>query len=392
VPLAVANESWLTPTLDLRARYEYGAVDGKDPSDALTVRERVGLKTHAWNGWSGLVEGEFSEVLGADYNAGAGPLAYPYDRANTVIGDPRNAELNQALVQYDGLDTVAKVGRQRIIYDNSAFIGNVGWRQNEQTFDAISLSNRSIDGLTLKYAYLNQVNRIYGSEADSPLTTVPLFDNVQDIAANVNLVNATYTGIHGVTLGAYAYLMEFQHKRNWDNNTFGVSALGEMLGMSVYGEVAWQDRAGFAADGEALYAHLVATKTFGDQTLLLSVEQLGAGFKTPLATVHPFNGFADAFTSGRIEGNHHGLTDVSVSYTLPIFYGLKWTHVLHAFGDDQISTGYGWEYDSVLIKKFDEHFSALAKVAQFESNGEAFVGGTGLPTTTRFSLELDYTY
>jgi len=388
----VASDCWLTPILNIRARYEFGDVDGKDSSNALTFRERLGLKTKEWHGFSALVEGEFTEVAGSDYNANAGPLAYPYDRANSAIPDPRNAELNQALLQYEGFDTTVKAGRQRLIYDNAAFIGNVGWRQNEQTFDAISLSNKSITGLTLNYAYLNQVNRIYGAEADSPLTTKPLFDNVQDIAANVNLFNVSYTGIKGVTLGGYAYLMDFRDKPNWNNNTFGLSAKGDLLGLTLYGELAWQDHAGFNANDQASYAHFIATKSFGEQTLALSVEHLGAGFKTPLATVHVFNGYADAFVAGRVEGNHRGLTDVSLSHTLPVFYGIQWTNVLHAFGDDTISTDYGWEYDSVLVKKFDEHFTALVKLAMFESEGDPFVGTASLPATTRISMELDYTY
>ena len=383
---------WLTPLIDIRARYEFADIEAKDPANALTFRERLGVKTHAWNGFSGLVEGEFTEGAGADYNANAGPLAYPYKRATSVIADPRNAELNQALLQYEGFDTSVKLGRQRLIYDNSAFIGNVGWRQNEQTFDAISLTNTSLADLTLKYAYLNQINRIYGDEADSPLTTVPLFDNVQDIAANVNLFNASYAGVKGVTFGGYAYLMDFRDKPNWDNNTFGLSAKGDLLGITLYGEAAWQDMAGFKDNTSAFYGHFTATKTFDSQTLVFSIEQLNAGFKTPLATAHLFNGYADAFVNGRIEGNHNGLTDVSISHTLPIFLGLEWTNVLHAFGDNEISTGYGWEYDSVLVKKFDEHFTALAKLGVFQSEGDAFVGSTALPTTTRVSMELDYTF
>jgi hypothetical protein len=392
VALIVKPEPWIKPLIDIRARYEFADVDGKDPSSALTFRERLGVKTKSWHGFSGLVEGEFTEVAGSDYHAGAGPDAYPYDPANSAIGDPRNAELNQALLQYEGFDTTVKAGRQRLIYDNAPFIGNVGWRQNEQTFDAVSISNKSITGLTLNYAYLNQINRIYGAEADSPLTTKPLFDNVQDISANVNLFNASYSGINGVTLGGYAYIMNFRDKPNWDNNTFGFSAKGDVLGLTLYGEIAWQDQAGFNSDDQAWYAHFTATKAFGNQTLVVGVEQLNAGFKTPLATVHVFNGYADAFANGRIEGNHNGLTDVYVSHTLPIFCGIKWTNVLHAYGDDTISTGYGWEFDSVLVKKFDEHFTALAKLSMFESEGDAFVGSAALPTTTRASMELDYTF
>lgn len=236
------------------------------------------------------------------------------------------------------------------------------------------------------------MNRIYGAEADSPLTTVPLFDNVRSIAASVNLFNASYTGITGVTLGGYAYLMDFRDKPNWDNNTFGLRAKGDLLGLTLYGELAWQNRAGFNANGQASYAHFMATKSFDSQTLTLSVEHLGDGFKTPLATIHGFNGYADAFVAGRIEGNHRGLTDVSLSHTLPLFCDIQWTNVLHAFGDDTISTGYGWEYDSVLVKKFDDHFTALAKLAVFESKGDPFVGTASLPSTTRVSMELDYVY
>ena len=400
-PLAAKPEPWITPILDIRARYEYGDVQFKEEANALTFRERVGFKTMKWNGFSALAEGEFTQVAVADYNAGAGADAYPYDPANTVIADPRNAELNQAILQYDGFDTTVKAGRQKIIYDNAAFVGNVGWRQNEQTFDAISLANKSIDGLTISYAYVDQVNRIFGAEADSPLVAIPgtattpatIFSNVENIESSTSLINGSYSGIEGVTLGGYAYLMQFEEKENWDNNTFGLSAKGDVLGLTLYGELAWQDQAGFAADDDALYAHVIATKTFGTQSVTLGVEQLNAGFKTPLATVHSFNGWADAFINGRIEGNHNGLTDVYASHTIPLFYGIKWTNAFHMFGDDEISTGYGWEYDSMLVKKFNDNFTAIAKFAFFESEGDPFiVNGTAVTDTNRFSIELNYTF
>ena len=97
----------------------------------------------------------------------------------------------------------------------------------------------------------------------------------------------------------------------------------------------------------------------------------------------------------RISGAHNGLTDVYATYTVPIFFGIKWLNAIHAFGDNEISAGYGWEYDSVLTKKFDDNFTALAKVALFESEGDAYTGGSAgfsLPTTARFSIELDYTF
>lgn len=381
-------EPWITPTLEIRARYEFADVDGKDPSHAFTLRERVGLKTTAWNGFSALVEGEFSQAAIDDYHGGA-IGADPFNAANSVIADPETNELNQAYLQYEGFDMVAKLGRQRIIYDNAAFIGNVGWRQNEQTFDAISLTNKSVDSLTLNYAYLNQINRIFGSDADASLTLTP---NVQDVTSNTHLLNASYSGIGDLTLGGYIYLMDFDAKPNWDNNTFGISAKGDVFGLALYGELAFQDKAGITSDSEALYAHATATKSFGSQSITLGVEHLDAGFKTPLATVHAFNGFADAFIGGRLEGSHNGLTDIYLSHTTPLFWGIKWSNALHAYGDNEISTGYGWEFDSVLAKKFNEQFTAIAKFAHFEAEGGAYIGGAPLPTTTRVSVELNYTF
>ena len=386
--IAAKPEPWIKPVIDIRARYEFADVDGFDISHALTFRERLGLQTAAWHGFSALVEGEFSQAAVDDYHAAA-PGADPFDPANSVIPDPETNELNQAYLQYKGFDTIARFGRQRIIYDNAAFIGNVGWRQNEQTFDAVSLANTSIDGLALNYSYINQVNRIFGSDADAPLATSP---NVQDVGADTHLLNASSGGISGLTLGGYIYLMEFEDKPNWDNNTFGISAKSTLAGLALYGELAFQEDAGVLAADEALYAHFNATKTFGSQSVTLGVEHLDDGFKTPLATVHAFNGFADAFIVGRMEGSHNGLTDIYISHTIPIFCGIKWTNVLHAYGDNEISAGYGWEYDSVLVKKFDDNFTAIGKFSHFKSEGDVYAGAAALPTTSRFSIELNYTF
>lgn len=392
-PICTKPEPWIKPTIDIRARYEFADMEGFDEAHAFTLRERLGLKTQAWNGFSAFVEGEFSQAVGDDFNGGAGPLADPFEPLETTVFDPETNELNQGYIQYEGFDTTAKAGRQRIIYDNAAFIGNVGWRQNEQTYDAISLANKSIDGLTLNYAYINQVNRIFGSDADSAI--LPPFINVQDVGASVHLFNASYAGIKDVILGGYAYVMNFEDLGAWDNNTFGVSAKGTLGGVALYGELAYQDKAGIAGEEDALYAHATATKAFGCQSLTLGLEHLDAGFKTPLATVHTFNGFADVTDGGRLSGSHNGLTDLYVSHTTPIFCGIKWMNVLHAFGDNEISAGYGWEFDSVLTKKFDDNFTAIAKFAVFEGDDDVYVNNpldAGLPDTSRFSVELNYTF
>ncbi len=379
-------EPWIKPVIDIRARYEFRDVQGAaDPSNAFTTRERLGLKSQQWNGFSFLVEGEFSQAIVDDYNGGA-LGADPFDPTLSLIPDPETNELNQGYVQYTGFDSVITAGRQRIIYDNAAFVGNIGWRQNEQTYDSVSFKNTSIEGLTFQYAYLGQVNRIFGSDATLP--------NIGYVKANSNLFNASYTGIEGMTLGAYVYQMNFQENPVWDNNTFGFSAKGTLAGVSLYGEVAYQDKAS-SVDEEAYYYHGTATKALGGQSFTVGLESLGAGFKTPLATAHAFNGYADSFVPGRVSGLHNGLVDTYLTHTTPLFYGIKWTNAIHMFGDSKISDGIGWEYDSVLVKKFDDNFTALFKFAQYIAGDVPFTGGSaGLPQTdiTQVSIELGYTF
>ncbi|MBK1883819.1 alginate export family protein [Luteolibacter pohnpeiensis] len=375
LPATAKEPSWITPTINIRARYEFADVDGFDASHALTIRERLGLKTRDWNGFSALVEGEFSQAAIDDYNGGAAG-AKPFVLNNSVIGDPETNELNQAFLQYSGFESMVRLGRQRIIYDNAAFVGNVGWRQNEQTFDAFSISNKSITDLTLNYAFVDQVNRIFGSDA---------IGIARNVDSNLHLFNAAYTGFEGLQLGGYVYLMDFDQPSGWNNQTYGFSAAGNLLGFDLYGEFAYQQDAGPANSLNACYYHGTAGKKFGDQNVTIGLEHLDAGFQTPLATVHAFNGYADAFIGQRIAGTHGGISDIYLSHTLPLVAGLKWTNVAHAFGDDAISTDLGWEFDSVLVKKFDESFTAIAKFAHFESEGK-------LPTTTRFSVEMNYSF
>lgn len=386
------KELWIKPLIDLRFRYEYGDIDGFEDAHALTLRERIGFETKAWNGISLLVEGEFLQALVDDYHAGA-PGADPFDPSKTLIADPENYELNQAYLQYAGFDTTFRVGRQRIVYDNSAFVSDGNWRQNAQTFDAISLTNRSFEGLTLNYAFVAQVNRMFGSKADAPLRDgPPPFANVQDVAANVHLFNASHAIDESLTVGGYVYLMDFKDKRNWDNNTFGGSVKKSFSFMDVYLELAWQDKAGVDANGDAAYLHTIASKKFGSSTISLGLEHLDAGFKMPIGTPHLFNGYADAFAVARFEGTHNGLTNVYLSHAVTLPWGINWIQSLHAMGDNEISNHYGWEYDFVVSKKLTDQLTAIAKFAYFEAGDEPYVGRNQLSDTTRFSIELNYKF
>ena len=167
---------------DVRYRYEYVDQDGiANGADASTFRVRLGASYSPIDKLSFLAELEANTPLGGeDYNSTTnGKTTYP------VVADPDSTELNRAQVTFTGIpNTAVTFGRQRIILDNARFIGNVGWRQNEQTFDSLLVTNNSINDFTLKAGYIWNVHRIFGSQSDNRK-----FD-----ANNTWIFNGRYTG------------------------------------------------------------------------------------------------------------------------------------------------------------------------------------------------------
>lgn len=196
--------------LDVRARYEYGDQDNRDPGNAGTIRARVGLQSQDYNGFSGLVEFEATRAIDNNsYNA-----LVAGDPTKTAIVDPESTELNRISLQYKKNDNQAVLGRQRIIINNARFVGNVGWRQNEQTYDAGYYKNTMVDGLTGEYAYIGTVQRITGSQAAY---------NARKWDSNSHILNLKYGGLEGHTFALYGYLLDFENSAANSSDTFGAS-------------------------------------------------------------------------------------------------------------------------------------------------------------------------
>src|SRR5205085_11806705 len=101
---------------------------------------------------------------------------------------------------------------QRIILGDGRFIGNLGWRQHEQTFDAVSLADTSLPDTTLTYAYVGQVNRPFGRH--SPMGR---------FNGDSHFFNAVYSGFApALRIEAYDYLLDFHQARALSTATYGV--------------------------------------------------------------------------------------------------------------------------------------------------------------------------
>jgi hypothetical protein len=393
---------WLKPVIDIRARYEYA--NAADPllgdATAFTVRERIGLQAGPFTGFTALAEFEGTQLLDNHFatpfptQPGPGPF--------TAIADPENAELNQAWLQWAGFDTTLKLGRQRLILDNAALVGNVGWRQNEQTYDAVNLATKALDGFDLQYAFIDRVLRIFGAEA---------LGATRNFAGETHLFHATWNGPGQLALTGYAYLMDFDRTgAAFSNNSYGLIAekpfdLEAGWSLKLRAEAAWQtDASSTPIDYSAGYGHLLATASHGPHSFQLGYEHLGAdtgrnkltgtpariSFRTPLATAHAFNGYADALLNARVAGTPDGIGDLYAAYStkLPADFNLQLA--LHLFGGDDFDFDTGWETDAVLSRKLSQNLSAIAKIAWFDSDG-----GPANPApfdTFRASIELDFTF
>jgi len=80
--------------------------------------------------------------------------------AFSTVADPDQSILNQFWLAYTGIaDNIFKIGRQRIKLDDDRFIGNVGWRQMETTYDSVLIThnNQTLFGLVANVGYIAHV-------------------------------------------------------------------------------------------------------------------------------------------------------------------------------------------------------------------------------------------
>ena len=349
------------PRLDVRLRYENVDQDNpSDDADALTVRTRLGYQTGSYKRLSAYVEMENNSALMEDYNSGPGgngKVRY------SVVADPEQTEVNQAFLGFSGIpDTTVRLGRQRIILDNARFVGNVGWRQLEQTYDAALVQNKSLPDTTLTYSYLDNIKNIFSTDVD----------------ISAHLLNAAYNGLGFGRVVGYGYFVGFDNDSGLADQS--AQTLGAYLdGSYDLGGFKLLYRAEYARqtdyddgnkDIDADYKHFMLGAAVSGITVKVAYELLGDddayNFQTPLATKHAFNGWADIFLNTPPDG----LQDVYVLVTGKAM-GMKLLGVYHDFQSDAGSSDYGTEIDLLAAKKFGKHYSAGAKYASYDADDYA---------------------
>ncbi len=293
-------------SVNLALRYRYEGVDddafSKD-ADASTLRTRLTLASGSFMDFSGLLEFDnISEVIADDFDAGFGNT--PNRTEYPLVADPDGTEINQLYVDYDGVEHLKlRLGRQRITLDNHRFIGNVGWRQNEQTYSGLSAAwNR--DNVHVSYAYIDDVRRIPGEE-------VPAGRDEQD---NTHFLNGRLDVAGIGAISGYYYHIDSHDSPGFSTATFGVRLAGKQdldnLAVRYAAELAHQRDAGdnpasYDANYYVLDGGIVLENVdvgIGWEVLEGNAGAANEAFRTPFATLHAFNGWADKFLATPAEG------------------------------------------------------------------------------------------
>lgn len=370
-----------------RYRYEYVNDDNpalvEDTANASVVRLRLNYRTARWRNLSAFGEFDYlGEILLDEFNnlsGDPGRSDYP------VVADPKGPDLNQLYLDYAASDnTTLRFGRQRILLDNHRFVGNVGWRQNEQTYDGVTMNFNSGDNTVVKYSFVNHVRRIVGSEVAGGRHRV-----------NAHLLNASFKLGSGWNITPYYYHLDYQDAAQFglSNGTFGVRATGSVaLGenkLALVGEFASQTDIGDnPVSYDANYLNVSASYAWENGlSLALGYESLGgdqdvggSAFRTPLATLHAFQGWADMFLSTPDEGINDLYLTVKGSVA-------KWniTGVYHDFSAEDGSADWGSELDLSAARKLNDNYSLLLKAALYNADQYA-------ADTTKFWIMLTGNY
>ncbi|NRB37147.1 MAG: alginate export family protein [Pseudomonadales bacterium] len=353
-------------TLDARMRYESADVDNpKDTAMALTLRTRLGYKTAELAKTTAFVEMDDVRVVAGmgDYNP------YPADKNHqyNVIADPEMTELNQAYLSFkpvEGLEVIA--GRQRLIIDNARFIGNVGWRQHEQTFDALTAKYK-LGRLDLIATYSGRQNTVLGDHQK----TKDIFTHLAYSFDGIGKVSGFYYGLDndaGDTLDTLGIRFVGQAK------------LGESSQLLYSAEFATQSNETTASKNDADYMLLELGYGMDNWSLSAGYELLGSdhgeyGFTSKYGTNHAFNGWADKFLSTPDDG----LEDLYIKAVVKAV-GMKFVVMAHDFSANDSGKDLGSEIDFLAVKPFAKKYNVGFKYAGYSE------GDVAMADTTKFWL------
>jgi hypothetical protein len=247
----------------------------------------------------------------------------------------------------------------------------------------MTFTTKAISKTSLSYSYVGNVRRIFGDG-------VPAGRNNVD----THLLNAKIAINDSWSVTPYFYRIDNKDVALFSTATAGARFAGNVKAgegnVALVAEFATQsDIANNPVSYDADYAHLSGMWS-GENGLALGIayESLGgsssaedAMFRTPLATLHAFQGWADKF----LTTPDAGIDDIFATVK---YKAGKWnlTAVYHDFSSEAGSVDYGTEFDVSAGTKLSDNYGVLFK-------GAFFSGETGgIPDTNKFWIMFTANY
>lgn len=389
-PVKVSESLTIDPIIDGRLRWEHVDQTATD-ADAVTMRLRAGAEFRM-DRLSALVEGEGVLAIGRHYNAFPFAIADGQRRPRySTVPDPETIGINRLQLQYKGRTATLTLGRQRINLDDQRWVGSVGWRQDEQTFDAVR-AEAKFGPVSLDGTYAIGQRTIFGIDAGPR----------QSYDGNFILAGAAVK-VGPVNVKGFAYVLDYDEAIAFANSskTFGgrataVFPLSPKVKLNLVASYARQwdngrNPVNYAAD----FANAEAGVTIKGLTLTGGWELLGSdadaaggagrAVQTPLATLHKFDGWADLFLTTPAKGLQDLYAGAAYKFDgVKALPGLNAAVTWHKFDSDVGDVNYGHEWDASLGFKLGQ-FAVLAKYANYQA--KAF--GTD---TEKFWLQAEFSY
>ncbi len=407
------------PMTNFRLRYENVNQDGYqsatkklDTGEAFTLRSLIGWQTAPFHNFSFAAQITDVHEFNDDFNDRRDNVPEPGKSAYPNIVDPGYTDINQLYVDWTGIkNTKLRLGRQQLNLDNVRFIGDIGFRQNMQVFDGVSVLNKSVPNMEIFAAHFGKVRQI----------TTKLRDG------NIDILNAKYRISPTESLIGYGYFIDVANLgQNGGNpaaigtaaqggNGLGASqdtpstsaattdASSKTFGLRLDGahkvnddwkllytaEYAKQDDyRGGSSLIDAHYFKLGGGAGYGAWSLRIDHEKLSSNngkyaFQTPLGTNHLFQGWADVF----LATPRQGMEDTFITFAGSIEKAKLYAEY-HVFKSDEkyqslngkFGDKYGTEFDASVTYPFSSKWIGKVEYAKFN---ESDVYGTSLKGAAR---------
>jgi hypothetical protein len=412
------------PLTSFRLRYETvdqdsfqpapNAGEKLDTAHGLTLRSLIGWQTAPFRNFSFAVQVTDVHEFTNDFNDRRNNVSEPGKDNYPNIVDPGYTDINQLYVDWTGIrNTTLRLGRQQVNLDNVRFIGDIGFRQNMQVFDGLSILNKSLTDTEIFLAHFSKVRQVntelrdgnidivnakYHLSPSENLVGYGYFIDVANLSQNGGISTAPgFAAQGGNGLGASSDVPQTSNATtDASSQTFGmrldgVRKLDDKWKALYTAEYAKQDD--YKGGSELIDAHyfrLGGGVMYGKWSLRLDHEVLSSNngqyaFQTPLGTNHLFQGWADVFLATPRQGIKDTFITLSTSIEKAKIHAAY--HVFHAdenyetpgstvanrrFGDK-----YGTELDISVLYPFTNNFSGKLEYARFTEDdiyGPALAG------------------